>query len=124
MCTELFLAIVYFITIFVVNYFLYKLLKTYTTNIFYLSRLKTIFQNFDKKDVKSLAILYFYSKNNFRNTNLLTMLNKFSTSNDNIVIGKTYNYLANNLESKSQSQNSLIYYLRLMENQYLSKKGK
>jgi hypothetical protein len=52
------------------------------------------------------------------------MLNKFSTSNDNIVIGKTYNYLANNLESKSQSQNSLIYYLRLMENQYLSKKGK
>ena len=30
MCTELFLAIIYFSTIFAVNFFLFKLLKTYT----------------------------------------------------------------------------------------------
>jgi len=66
MCTELFLAIIYFITIFTVNYFLYKLLSVYVINIVYLFKLKNIFSKFPKTDVKSLALLYFYSKNNFK----------------------------------------------------------
>jgi hypothetical protein len=119
MCTELLLAIIYFSTIITVNYFLYNLLKNYVKNIFYLSKLKNIFIKFKKEDVKSLALFYFYSKNDFKNINLLGILNKFSTSNDTIVIGKTYNYLATNIEKKSTSNNALIYYLRLLENQYL-----
>ena len=119
MCTELLLAIIYFSTIITVNYFLYNLLKNYVKNIFYLSKLKNIFIKFKKEDVKSLALFYFYSKNDFKNINLLGVLNKFSTSNDTIVIGKTYNYLATNIEKKSTSNNALIYYLRLLENQYL-----
>jgi hypothetical protein len=119
MCTELFLAIIYFLTIFIVNYFLYQLLKSYIKNIFYLLRLKSIFKNFDKNEVKGLAMLYFYSKNNFQNTNGLGILNKLSNSNDALVVGKTYNYLAKNLEKKSENKNGLIYYLKLMENQYL-----
>jgi len=119
MCTELLLAIIYFSTIITVNYFLYNLLKNYVKNIFYLSKLKNIFIKFKKEDVKSLALFYFYSKNDFKNINLLGVLNKFSTSNDTIVIGKTYNYLATSIEKKSTSNNALIYYLRLLENQYL-----
>jgi hypothetical protein len=119
MCTELFLAIIYFLIMFTVNYFLYNLLKTYFKNIFHLLRLKNIFKNFNKNDVKSLVILHFYSKNNFKKTNMLGVLNQFSSSDDNIVIGKTYNYLARNLEKESQAQNTLVYYLKLMENQYL-----
>jgi hypothetical protein len=49
MCIELILAIIYFITIFFVNYFLYKLLKNYFSNIFYLLKLKIIFKTFLKK---------------------------------------------------------------------------
>ena len=49
MCTEFLLAIVYFVTIFFVNYFLFKLLKTYFKNIFYLLRLKTIFKSFKEQ---------------------------------------------------------------------------
>jgi hypothetical protein len=119
MCTELLLAIIYFSTIITVNYFLYNLLKNYVKNIFYLTKLKNIFTKFKKEDVKSLALFYFYSKNDFKNINLLGILNKFSSSNDTIVIGKTYNYLATNIEEKSNSSNALIYYLRLLESQYL-----
>ena len=119
MCTELLLAIIYFSTIITVNYFLFNLLKNYVKNIFYLSKLKNIFTKFKKEDVKSLALFYFYSKNDFKNINLLGILNKFSSSNDTIVIGKTYNYLATNIERKSNSSNALIYYLRLLESQYL-----
>jgi hypothetical protein len=49
MCIELLLAIIYFITIFFVNYFLYKLLKNYLSNIFYLSKLKIVFKTFMEK---------------------------------------------------------------------------
>jgi hypothetical protein len=122
MCTELLLAIIYFSTIITVNYFLYNLLKSYVKNIFYLSKLKIIFTKFKKEDVKSLALFYFYSKNDFKNINLLGVLNKFSNSNDTIVIGKTYNYLATNIEKQSNSNNALIYYLRLLESQYLKAK--
>jgi hypothetical protein len=119
MCTELLLAIIYFSTIITVNYFLYNLLKNYVKNIFYLLKLKNIFTKFKKEDVKSLALFYFYSKNDFKNINLLGILNKFSSSNDTIVIGKTYNYLATSIEKKSNSSTALIYYLRLLESQYL-----
>jgi len=56
MCTEFLLAILYFMTIFVVNYFLAKLLKSYTTNIFYLLKLKNIFLSF-KKSTNNLVFL-------------------------------------------------------------------
>jgi hypothetical protein len=119
MCTELFLAIIYFITIFTVNYFLYKLLSVYVINIVYLFKLKNIFGKFSKNDVKSLALLYFYSKNNFKNINVFGVLNQFSNSNDILVIGKSYDYLANNVEINNSNNVALIYYLRLLENQYL-----
>ena len=121
MCTELLLATIYFITILIVNYFLYNLLKEYLKNIFYLSRLKTIFKQYKKEDVQSLALFYLFTKNEFKNTNLLSILHKFSQVNDILIIGTTYSFLANNIENKPRKSNALIYFLRLLENQYLNK---
>ena len=84
--------------------------KTYLVVIFY-----KLASNSDIKIFETS----FYSKNNFKKTNMIGVLNQFSSSDDNIVIGKTYNYLSRNLQKESQAQNTLVYYLKLMENQYL-----
>jgi hypothetical protein len=121
MCTELILAILYFLTIFIVNLFLYKLVSVYLKNIFSLLKLTNIFKNFDRKVIKPIAIFYFYSKNEFQNPNLFRTLERFSDTDDLLIIGKTYGYVAKNLDRKSDKQTALLYYLRLLENQYLSK---
>jgi hypothetical protein len=48
-------------------------------------------------------------------------LERFSDSDDLLIIGKTYGYVANNLDRKSNKQTALLYYLRLLEDQYISK---
>jgi len=55
MCTELILAIIYFIIIFIVNLFLYKLLKNYFDNIKYLLKIKNIFSNIENKNENLLV---------------------------------------------------------------------
>jgi hypothetical protein len=119
MCTELFLAILYFLTIFIVNFFLYKLVNVYLKNILSLVQFVNIFKKFDKKFIKPIAIFYFYSKNEFRNPALFQTLDKFSNSKDLLIIGKTYGYIAENLDRKNLPKTGLLYYLRLLENQYL-----
>ena len=121
MCTELILATLYFLTIFIVNLFLYKLVSVYFKNIFSLLKLTKIFKSFDRKFIKPIAIFYFYSKNEFQNPNLFRTLERFSDSDDLLIIGKTYGYVANNLDRKSNKQTALLYYLRLLEDQYISK---
>ena len=121
MCTEFLLAILYFMTIFVVNYFLAKLLKSYTTNIFYLLKLKNIFLSFKKSTNNLVFLLSSFFKKEKKNSNLLANLNKFSETNDVLVIGNTYKYLAINLEKESGFDNK-IYYFELLANQYLAPK--
>jgi len=123
MCTEFLLAILYFMTIFVVNYFLAKLLKSYTTNIFYLLKLKNIFLSFKKSTNNLVFLLSSFFKKEKKNSNLLANLNKFSETNDVLVIGNTYKYLAKNLEKESGFDNK-IYYFELLANQYLAPKNK
>ena len=123
MCTEFLLAILYFMTIFVVNYFLAKLLKSYTTNIFYLLKLKNIFLSFKKSTNNLVFLLSSFFKKEKKNSNLLANLNKFSETNDVLVIGNTYKYLAINLEKVSGFDNK-IYYFELLANQYLAPKNK
>ena len=123
MCTEFLLAILYFMTIFVVNYFLAKLLKSYTTNIFYLLKLKNIFLFFKKSTNNLVFLISSFFKKEKKNSNLLANLNKFSETNDVLVIGNTYKYLAINLEKESGFDNK-IYYFELLANQYLAPKNK
>ena len=119
MCTELFLALFYFLTLFIVNFFLLKLLIGYQTNIFFLLKLKNILNSFDKKKLKGICMFYFYSKNEFKNKNLLTKFSSFSKIKDMLIIGSTYRYLSKNLSRKNNDFVSLSYYLKLLEVQFL-----
>ena len=114
MCTELLLAIIYFITIFVVNFFLYKLLKSYWRNISYLLRLKNIYKLYKNDKMAIVSNLYIYLKN--KNQKLLLNLNKFSKNQDIIIIGNIYKFLKNNTINSNVNN----FYFKLLEMQYLS----
>jgi len=114
MCTELLLAIIYFITIFIVNFFLYRLLKSYWRNISYLLRLKNIYKLYKNDKVAIISNLYIYLKN--RNQKVLLNLNKFSKHQDIIIIGNIYKFLKNNTINSSVNN----FYFKLLEIQYLS----
>lgn len=123
MCTEFLLAIVYFVTIFFVNYFLFKLLKTYFKNISYLLRLKTIFKSFKESNNNLVFFLSSLLKKEKRNSTALLTLHKFSNTQDILIIGNTYKYLSSNLKYEGSDDNK-IYYFELMADHYLStKKG-
>ena len=122
MCTEFILAILYFITIFFVNYFLSKLLKNYLVNIFYLLKVKNIFSSFKKSTNNLVFLLSSFFRKEKKNSNLLANLHKFSKTNDVLVIGNTYKYILTNLQ-KEISLDSKIYYFELLANQYLSVKN-
>jgi hypothetical protein len=121
MCTEFLLAIVYFVTIFFVNYFLFKLLKTYFKNIFYLLRLKTIFKSFKESNNNLVFFLSSLIKKEKRNSTALLTLHKFSNTQDILIIGNTYKYLSSNLKYEASDDNK-IYYFELMTDHYLSTK--
>ena len=121
MCTELFLAILYFSTIFAVNFFLFKLLKTYTRNIIYLLKVQNIFKQKLPKDIRGFVLLHLYSKKNSKNVDLVDLLNKYSINEDVLTIGNTYSYLLKNNQEQGSRKQLNNFYLELLENQYLSK---
>ena len=121
MCTELFLAILYFSTIFAVNFFLFKLLKTYTRNIIYLLKVQNIFKQKLPKDIRGFVLLHLYNKKNSKNVDLVDLLNKYSINEDVLTIGNTYSYLLKNSQEQGSRKQLNNFYLELLENQYLSK---
>ena len=123
MCTEFLLAIIYFVTIFFVNYFLFKLLKTYSKNISYLLRLKNIFKSFKDSNNNLVFFLSSMIKQEKKNSTVLLTLNRFSKTQDILVIGNTFKYLSSNLKYETSVDNK-IYYFELMANHYLSTKNK
>ena len=123
MCTEFLLAIIYFVTIFFVNYFLFKLLKTYFKNISYLLRLKTIFKSFKESNNNLVFFLSSLIKKEKRNSTALLTLHKFSNTQDILIIGNTYKYLSSNLKYEASDDNK-IYYFELMTDHYLATKKK
>jgi len=119
MCTEFFLAFVYFLTIVFVNYFLFKLLKSYLGNIFYLLKLRTIFTSFKKSTNNLVFLLSSFSKKEKKNSTVLTNLSRFSNTTDLLIIGNTYKYLGNVLQNENVN-NANLYYFELLANQYLA----
>jgi len=121
MCTELFLAIIYFITIFSVNYFLYRLLSTYISNIIYLLKIQNIFKYHNPRDLNIFILLHLYIKGSANNASFLNFLNKCNNTRDVLTISNTYSYLLNNSQKNGSDKLSNNFYLELLENQYLSK---
>jgi hypothetical protein len=121
MCTELSLAILYFITIFAVNFFLFKVLKNYVVNIIYLQQIKNIFISFSEKtDLKLISFLYSFLKKDSKNRNILNNLNSVNEIEDSLIIGNIYLNLLKNQENPISKRVSENFYFQLLQNQYLS----
>ena len=123
MCTEFFLAITYFIVIFFVNYFLFKLLKVYLNTIFCLLRIRNIFKFFKKLNTTLVYLLSSFLKKEKTNSILLANLHRSSTTKDILIIGNTYKYLSTNLNYKNSEENK-VYYFELLATHYLPTKKK
>jgi predicted MPP superfamily phosphohydrolase len=115
MCTELILACIYFVTIFIVNIFLYKLLKNYFQNILYLLKLKNIFNNYKNQNLSIISLLYFYFSKDLNFRSLLKNFSNIENKKDVLIIGNIYK----NLNNRKNIEISIKYYLDLLEKQYL-----
>ena len=118
MCTEFLLAFIYFLTIIIVNYFLYKLITNYLTNISYLLKINIILKDYPENQTYSL--FYKLIKKDNKKVSLLKQLSLIDQKADILILGNIYKYLDENLE-KSRNTNSFNnYYFNLLRFQYLS----
>tara|TARA_Y100000991_G_C21871816_1_gene305472 strand:- start:40 stop:414 length:375 start_codon:yes stop_codon:yes gene_type:complete len=118
MCTEFFLACLYFLILSVINFFLLKLLNVYLKNIFQLNKIKNISRIYPNNQF--FRKLYKYSDKNYQNSKTLSTFNIGDMKNiDPLIIGNIYRYLsANNLLISKKKSND--FYFQLLQNQYLS----
>jgi len=118
MCTEFFLACLYFLILSVINFFLFKLLNIYLRNIFKLQKIKNISQIYPNNEL--FRKLYRYSDKSYQNSKSLTNFTVGDTKNiDALIIGNTYKYSGDN-NSKNLNAAPRDFYFQLLENQYLS----
>ena len=118
MCTELLLALIYFVIIAIINFFLFKLLKNYLSEISKRQQIKTIFNTCKLNQGSIFPFLYKYSNQNNNRSIILKQLSAIKGKNDFLIIGNTYKYLADFNKINPTMDTT---YLRLLENQYLKK---
>jgi hypothetical protein len=118
MCTEFFLALIYFLTIIIVNYFLFRLLKNYLNNVFYLLKIQNILKTESKNNL--FKKLYKFNKKEFQTSNFLKTIDKNELSKDILLLGNIYKYFSDNIDEKKNNDNKNNYYFKLLTLQYLS----
>jgi len=117
MCTEFFLALIYFITILVVNIFIFNLLKSYWRKILESLKLKKIIMFFRKNNNDLLLSFYYLSKEGkIKNNKLLNLLSLPKGKKDILIAGKTMEFFNKSIKDDK----SFEFYLTLLKNQYLS----
>jgi len=117
MCTEFFLACLYFLILLVINFFLFKLLNIYLKNIFQLQKIKNISKIYPNN--KFFRNLYRYSNKNYQNSKTLSKFNIETRERmDPLIIGNIYRYLSTNNSEISNTESSNFYF-QLLQNQYL-----
>jgi len=126
MCTELILAIIYFLTLVIINYFMFKLIKTNLINIFNLIKIEKILKYSYTSEKKNLFYYLIQLQKNSKNSKVLSELNKVLESKDLLLIGNTYQFLSKKIALNFQVTQKKEFvsnkiYLNLLENQYLSK---
>jgi len=126
MCPEFFLVILYLVIILTINYFFFKLLKTYWLNILELNKFKNIFRLFKSSDLLLISNLFLFKKINSQNYSLLKYLNKMIESGDSkqtddiLSLGNIYKFLTKKFNFDSNRADSSLFYFRLLERQYLN----
>jgi hypothetical protein len=123
MCTEFLLALLYLVITFIINFFLFKLLKSYIKTILYLTKIKNIFKFHNPENLQNISFLHltFTKDLNIRNF-FLKFNKKLINRKDILVIGNFYKFIGKNIEKNSKQINPDLYYYQLLENQYLSNK--
>ena len=133
MCTELILAFIYFITIFLVNYFLLQLLKNNIETISYLLKIENLLTYYSSTQQKNLFYYLIQFKKKIKTVQMFYYLNGLLETEDILIIGNTYKFLVKNakkenisLMASEKNENKAFFanklYFRLLENQYLSQK--
>ena len=133
MCTELILAFIYFITIFLVNYFLLQLLKNNIETISYLLKIENLLTYYSSTQQKNLFYYLIQFKKKIKTVQMFYYLNGLLETEDLLIIGNTYKFLVKNakkenisLMASEKNENKAFFanklYFRLLENQYLSQK--
>jgi hypothetical protein len=133
MCTELILAFIYFITIFLVNYFLFQLLKKNVEIIFYLLKIKNLLTQYSNTKGKNLFYYLIQIKKKVKTVQIFFYLNGLLETEDLLIIGNTYKFLLKNTKKDNISLNfsekndkksffANRLYFSLLQNQYLSQK--
>ena len=116
-CPEIFLAIIYFLTVLIVNYFFFNLVNHYKKNFIFLVKLeKNLFPT--KKIIKITIIpfLYLYFKTSNKELNIFFL--EKNDLMDVLVLGRSYNYFKE-IKKKKIFKN-FSYYFSLLETQNLS----
>ena len=125
MCTEFFLVIIYLVIILTINYFFFKLLKTYLINIIQLTKFKNIFKFFKALDLLIVSNLYMNLKLNSSNLSLLKRLNNLlaihfpNKTEDLLLLGNLFKFLNKKFSIDSNKLDSNNFYFQLLKKQYL-----
>ena len=117
MCTEFFLALIYFSTILTINFFLIQFLISNFQILFSLLKLKNIFHYFPKNEKNVCLFLYEISRKKLKNRSLLPELKNLTKTEDVLIIGNTYKWISNSFKN---SKSNVVYYFQLLAVQYLS----
>ena len=131
MCSELLLAFLYFIIIFVVNLYITFLLPTLFSSITGFQKLKKIQKTYKVDELNWIIFFYIYNKNQAKieksipSSNFENLLHEFHLKNfidlelkDSLLIGHIYKQLKDTKKSKNYTN---FYYFYLLESQYKSK---
>jgi hypothetical protein len=116
MCTELFLATIYFLIIAIINVFLFKLLRNYSIEITKRQHIKQIFKMCTINNDSVFPFLYKYADQQKNRYVILKQLNNLFIKDDFLIIGNSYQYLAQ-LHKRNESTDNI--YFQLLKTQIL-----
>jgi len=117
MCTELFLAFLYFFILFSLNFFLFRLLKNYFETIKLLEKFKRIFFIYKPNKLdRFLFFLSFFQEKKISGTFSNELYKIADDTEDILLIGNTLKIF----QQEKKINTTENYYFQLLEKQYLS----
>jgi len=126
MSAEFLLALIYLITILVINFFLFKLLKNYMLNILELVKIKNILQLYNRDNNNLLVSFYYLNKNkNLNNNNMLVIKELLAKKNPNkkddlLIISNFYDRLLDFTKINLKNNKEKKIFFNLLKKHYLS----
>ena len=118
MCLEFSFALLYFLILLIINFFLFQILKDSFQKIFRFLKFKNTFTVLDSNSSFLVPFLFYYLEKdgNYQiSPNFLPLKNMI---NDSLILGNFYHFL----QEKKKVESSIFYYTKLQANQFIEKK--